>query len=181
MPLELTAFFGNTSKTLCGLSIRMLLLNVAFMWTLVLNLLINACHLLGSPSNLRIAIGGKPWDSMSFYKMILSPVWRSAVTTAFLPSIDSSIHASMATILDVSLLFSEAENQYGCGLLFRCLVWNINWIWVKWSLLILICDEHCFKFWSSIPKINYFFFVGDCFQWHDWQFWINGNATGSIW
>ena len=158
--------FLSASKTLCSLCIRMLLVNVTSMWTLALNLSMNSGHLLGSQSNLRTSIGCKLRESIFFCRitLILLLVRLSALTTVSLPSVNSSINASMVTTLGALLLFSEAKDKHGISfivsisgfeILFESGVNNDCLFWFGIGI-------YCFKFWTIIRKIIYVI-LGGCF------------------
>ena len=128
--------------------LSILSLNITFTWTLVLKLSINSGHLVESPPNLKTSIGGKRQDSMSFCKiiLILSSVWLSAATTVSLPSINSSINTSMASILDVSHLFYEAKDKHGVWIivsmsgfeiLFESRVNDDSLFWLAMGIIVL--------------------------------------------
>ena len=92
----------------------------------------------------------------------------------------SSMNASMATILGVSHLFSEAKDKHVVWIIVSMSGFEILFDDGKWWLLVLICDgNYCFKFCTSKRTIIYVI-LGGCFQWHNWRSWIGRDATGLI-
>ena len=163
---------SSSSKTLRSLSIRMLSLNFTFIWMLVLKLLMNPGHLLGSLSNLWTSIGGKLRDSMSFRKitLLLSSVWLSAARTVSLPSIHSSMNTSMATIMGVSHLFPEAKDKHRV-----CIIVSMSGFEILFESQ--VNDDCLFWFVVGITVLNF----GLVYRKSSMLFWVvvfNGTIGG---
>ena len=100
--------------------------------------------------------------------LILLSIWLTAAATVSLPPINSSVNASMATILVISLLFSETGDTHGFffivlmsgfEILFQSEVNRDYWFWFVIRIIVsnfgLICGKSSILFWVGI-KFDFF-------------------------